>query len=80
MHPENKNARPGDAEASGPSEHRSSIPTAAQLQGQCDPHLQITKLFMQLTEAECRDFLADLRHRHPDLWASVAGTESEVAK
>ena len=46
----------------------------------CDAHLQITKLFLRLSEAECRDVLTDLRHRHPDVWASVAGTESEVAK
>ena len=75
MSTENKNARPGDAEASGSGEHLSSIPTAAQLQGQCDPHLQITKLFLRLTKDECRDVLADLRHRHPDLWASLAETE-----
>ena len=34
----------------------------------CDAHLQITKLFLRLTKDECREVLADIRHRHPDFW------------
>ena len=72
---ENKNARHSDGEASGSGEQVPSTLTTSELLEHSSPHLQITKLFLRLTKAECRDFLADLRHRHPDLWASVAGTE-----
>lgn len=68
MDAENKRARAVETDAGRSGEHLSSIPTATQLQGQRSAHLQITKLFLRLTKAECREVLADLRHRHPDLW------------
>lgn len=68
MDAENKRARAGIPDTGSSPELHPSIPTAAQLQGQRSAHLQITKLFLRLTKAECRDVLADLRQRHPDLW------------
>lgn len=75
MDAENKNARAGIPDTGSSPELSASTPTTAQLLEHCSPHLQITKLFLRLSKGEARDFLADLRHRHGDLWASVAGTE-----
>ena len=68
MDAENKRARAGIPDTGSSPELSASTPTTAQLLEHCTPHLQITKLFLRLTKDECREVLADIRHRHPDLW------------
>ena len=75
---ENKNARAVETDTSSSGEHLPFIPTAAQLQGQRDPHLQITKLVLRLTKSEARVLIEDLLQRYPGLREVVSATENEV--
>lgn len=81
MNPKHKRARAGIPDTGSSSKLSESIPTAAELQGQRDPALALTKQAMRLEPHELLEFIGNILIRFPHLKKTVAALcETEAAQ